>query len=146
MIPDLPELIRTVECLEDYEEASAALIEIKQRTPAICANLAFHILDKALGDRYLQAFAFGMLYSTDRNRAFSWMRQHASNCDAYVFGSILTSIGIDAGLLEEVPELSEMVRMLRHVIAARTSDPSADRERWKEGLGWFERGYREKAS
>jgi hypothetical protein len=111
--------MKRVEELLDYEDVSDALLQLAHREPAVAARLASNILSAHAGDVYLRAFAVNMLYLTDRTQAFAYIRQNAATSEARVFWEMLQEVADDIGLLEASPELQEMVRFLRSVVAVR---------------------------
>jgi len=58
----------------------------------------------------------------DRTQAFAFIRQHAATSEARVFWEMLH----DIGLLEESPELQQMVLFLRSIVVLRRTDIGED--------------------
>lgn len=125
MSSSVEELVKQVELLEDYEEASKALLQIVHRAPATGERLALDLLRSNAGDVHLRAFAFSMLYRANKDTAFEYVRENASTCEARVFGAMLGEIADDVGLFDDSVDLQEMVAHLRSVIFHR-HDKEAD--------------------
>jgi len=126
METDLPlsiiELVKQVEALEDYEVAADALLALSRRDPATCARLALRILAAGLGDVYLRASAFAMLYGCVRDVAFDYIHRHARDCEPYVFAAMLDQVVDDVGILQESVALQRAVRYLKPIVALRAHE------------------------
>ena len=125
MLSDIENLVKKVECLEDYEQASQALMEIVRREPESGSVLAMNLLRSNAGDVHLRAFAFSMLYRANRTRAFGYIRENSQMCEPAVFLAMLSEVAEDVGLVNESSELRQMVAFLRESISYR-SDRQVD--------------------
>ena len=74
---------------DDLFIANSALSMLSQRQPSRAASVAADILEKKLGDRYLQAAAINVLFDTDPQAAVATICRHFKDWDPYVFHSIL---------------------------------------------------------
>lgn len=127
-----------VERLEDYEQASKALMEVVHREPATGGQLALNLLRSKAGDEHLRAFAFSMLYRANRASAFEYLQQNSSTSEPAVFGAMLGEVAEDVGLLSESAELRQMVAYLQSAILRR---PDNDADSMKRGVREFRRVY-----
>ena len=66
---DTSKLIEIIECLEDYEEVSEALVELSTRDNDKMLELGANILTRELGDKYLQGLTFGLVYGSNAKLA-----------------------------------------------------------------------------
>lgn len=112
MSSNLPDLVRQVELLEDYEQSAQALMDVVHIEPAVGARLASNALRSAAGDAHFRAFAFNMLYRADRQAAFNFIREKAAICEPQVFSAMLDEVADDVGLLEESQDLRQIVQLL----------------------------------
>lgn len=119
MSPNISELVRQVEILDDYEQGSQALMDVVRLEPALGAQLAMNALTSAAGDVHFRAFAFSMLYRADRQAAFDFIRENAATCEPQVFSSMLSEVADDVGLLEESQDLRQIVQFLLLIIRER---------------------------
>jgi hypothetical protein len=134
----IEDLVKQVERLEDYEQASQALMEVVHREPATGERLALTLLRSKAGDVHLRAFAFSMLYRANRAAAFEYARENSSTCEPAVFEAILGEVADDVGLLSESSELQLMVAYLRRAISNR---PDHHLEEIRRGAHEFLRVY-----
>ncbi|WP_143074258.1 hypothetical protein [Roseateles sp. YR242] len=116
----IEDLVRQVECLEDYEQASQALMDVVHLEPATGGRLALNLLRSTAGDVHLRAFAFSMLYRANRAVAYEYARKNSGLCEAPVFLAMLGEVVEDVGLLNESTELQQVVADLRSAISHRT--------------------------
>ena len=138
MSSNIEDLVKQVERLEDYEQASNALMEVVHREPATGERLALHLLRSKAGDVHLRAFAFSMLYRANRATAFEYVRENSSTSEPAIFGAMLGEVAEDVGLLNESAELRQMVAYLRSAISHR---PDNDAEAMKLAVNDFRRVY-----
>lgn len=135
-------LIKQVESLEDYEQASQALMEIVHKEPVVGLCLALNILIFNKGDVHLRAFAFSMLYRVNKSAAFHYIQEKAKTCEPKVFLAMLGEVTEDAGLLNDSLELREMIAFIREAILYRRD---YDTEELRRGVRDFMIAYDLKA-
>lgn len=134
----LEDLVKEVNALEDYENASNALMQIAHRVPELGAELALKILREARGDEHFQAFAFNMLYSANRSQALIYVREHMLSAGAKVFASMLSEVAEDVGMLEESNDLKEIVAGLSEALRQRPQEQLLE---FKKSVELFARTY-----
>lgn len=130
----IEDLVRQVECMEDYEQASRALMEVVHLEPATGYQLALNIINSTAGDVYLRAFAFSMLYRANRTAAFEYAKKYSLLCETSVFLAMLGEVVEDVGLLKESTELQQFVAVLRSAISRRMDN---DVDVMKRGIHEF---------
>lgn len=128
MKPNVIELVRQIEALEDYEESSEALLQLSRLSPTTASSLALRILTEQAGDVHLQAFAFYMLYRTSRDVAFQYIAENSLTCDQAILAEMVGEVTTDVGLLPESVDLAEVVQLLRSTVAVRRTEGRAIRE------------------
>jgi hypothetical protein len=121
MEKDIDSMLHELNSMENYEEASNALLGLTRQRPDLAKKYASEILISEKGDSHMQAFAFNMLYRLDRDEAFNFIRQAANSCGVTVFAAMLSEVTDDVGLYSESIELREIVQFLRDKIAQRAS-------------------------
>jgi hypothetical protein len=133
-------LVEMIASLEDYDDAAGALTELKYENSNKAIKMAAEILEKEKGDVYLQASAFGILYSIDQTEGFRLIREKSSEIDPIVLGSMLECVTEDASFIEGNTELLEIVKKLSLRIDKLTNE---DRDRIADSLSWFKESYTE---
>ncbi|MFB5681416.1 hypothetical protein ACE3NQ_10885 [Paenibacillus terreus] len=137
---DLVELIKR---LENYEEVSSALTELSQRDKTILIPLCHNILQAELGDEYLQAIAFNLLYTSDREKAMEWVKVKLESVFTSVLGEIFDNLSTDSLQPFGLSLSSEFLQSL----ADRYFDFSDDdKKRIYENYEWFKESYKDKLS
>ncbi|MEF2967766.1 hypothetical protein V3851_18195 [Paenibacillus sp. M1] len=63
------ELIAVINRLEDFDEVTTALTELSIRDKELAGPPCLKILEESLGDEFLQAVAFHLLYEFDNEKA-----------------------------------------------------------------------------
>ena len=106
--------------VEDFEEASDSLRELRKYHPLQARDVALRILRERIGDVYYQAFAFEILYAVALHDAVAYIESHAESESAYVFGAMLDSVTEDVGALESRDEIQKAVSLLRKALANRS--------------------------
>ncbi len=122
MQADINTSIQQLRSLENYEEASNALLLLARQRPDLAQEFALEILKLGRGDGYLRAFAFNMLYGLDKVAAFSFIRQMADSSDSLLFSAMLTEVADDVGLFGESKELQGIVSLLLGVLEKRNEE------------------------
>jgi hypothetical protein len=133
-------LVETIASLEDYDGAAGALTELKYENSDKALKMAAEIVEQEKGDVYLQASAFGILYSIDQTEGFRFIREKSSEIDPIVLGSMLECVTEDSSLIEGNTELLEIVKKL-NLRADKLSNE--DRDRIADSLSWFKESYAE---
>ena len=132
------QLISEVENIEDLELAADSLQLLKSSGPIQATRLAFLILENGSGDKYLQSFAFSILYSIDRMEAFGHIKNHLEDMDVHVFKSALESLAEDSPIINEIPGMRDIVKILK---ARIKSLGGADAKKYQYEIRWFKKTY-----
>jgi hypothetical protein len=119
-MPNIIDMIKQVELLEDYEQASQSLMDVVHVDPVTGGKLALNILKSNSADVYFRYFAFCMLYRANRSAAFEYITEHSSTCDSEVFGSMLCEISEDSGLYSDSCEIQKAVSQLKLALLQRS--------------------------
>jgi hypothetical protein len=127
-------LLETVLSLTDYEEAASALIELKYINRQKAGKLALDILEKGKGDVHFQAGAFEVLYSVDQLKAFEFIKEKRDSVDVIVLRSMLECVTEDSSLIDDNPEMLDIVRVLNTNVEQLSAD---DMEKIGDTLDWF---------
>ncbi|MBD2773835.1 hypothetical protein [Iningainema tapete] len=69
--------------------ATSALGELSRRKISITALIAWEILSKSRGDRYLQASALEILFNLNREQAMDYISKQAQHSNPYILNTIL---------------------------------------------------------
>ncbi|BAZ10361.1 hypothetical protein NIES4071_21760 [Calothrix sp. NIES-4071] len=69
--------------------ATSALVELRLRKSVVAAMVAYKILSKSKGDKYLQATALSVLFDTSREQAINFMLQEVPSSEPYILNSIM---------------------------------------------------------
>jgi hypothetical protein len=69
--------------------ATSALVELRLRKSAIAAIVAWEILSKSLGDKYLQASALSVLFDMNKEQAINFMLKQTQYSDLYIINTIM---------------------------------------------------------
>lgn len=86
-LPD--SLLRDLTLGDDLFIATSALVTLSQRRSKLAQTLASDILEKGLGDRYIQAAAIDVLFDMNPTSALDFITKQIQTCDAYLFNVIL---------------------------------------------------------
>ncbi len=69
--------------------ATSALVELRIRKSASSAILAWEILSKSLGDKYLQATALSVLFDMNQRQAINFMLKTTQDSNIYILNTIM---------------------------------------------------------
>lgn len=69
--------------------ATSALVELRLRKNAIAAIIAWKILSKSLGDKYIQAAALSVLFDMNQEQAINFMLKQTQHSDSYILNTIM---------------------------------------------------------
>ena len=119
---DCNALAATALDVEDFGEASNALLELKKKSESQVGEVALRILRESIGDVFYRAFAFEILYSVALNDAISYIDTHAVLDDPYIMGAMLESVTEECGALEGQEQILKAVVSLRKALTLRTAE------------------------
>lgn len=108
--------------VEDFEDASQALLALKREDRLLAREVALKILREQIGDVYYRALAFDILYSVALNDAVAYIELNAGTESPYVVGEMIESVTEDAGALESRDEILKAVLLLRKSLKLRSSE------------------------
>jgi PHD/YefM family antitoxin component YafN of YafNO toxin-antitoxin module len=131
-------LAAVVQDLEDFDEATIALTELKHVNPERAGEIASNILENGKGDSHFQASAFEILYSVNQPGALFYIENNSELVDLVVFRSMLESVTEDSSLVQINHDL---------LLAAKTLKARADRlssqdcQKIGDVLEWFKSSF-----
>ncbi|SDS42341.1 hypothetical protein SAMN05444162_1446 [Paenibacillaceae bacterium GAS479] len=135
------ELIAIINSLESDEEVAAALTELSIRDTKTAAPLCSKIVAENLGDEFLQAVAFNLLYEGDFEEAILIIAKRVAHAPATLLGAMMDSLSEDS--LQPVGK--SLSPAFLHSIAARYLELSdEDKERIVENYEWFQESFEDK--
>ena len=120
-------------------EASELLMNLHIENNPIAQRLALLVLDKQKGDRYLQGYAFTVLYGASRPEAIEYIHQHAATCDVFIFGAMIAEVTSDSEQEEGREELMKAVEVLKQVLQERDTE---ELERISDDIQWFKESFK----
>ncbi|GGD60021.1 hypothetical protein [Paenibacillus nasutitermitis] len=135
------ELMVIINRLEIFEEAAAALTELSIRDTEAAVPSCSKILAENLGDEFLQAVAFNLLYEGDAELAMEIIRKQVSHAPAALLGAMMDNLSTDS--LQPVGQ-SLPSSFLRSVVDRYQALNDTDQERILENYEWFQESYKDK--
>ena len=128
------ELVDIIDKLENFEEATDALTDLKYLNPERAGEAAFQILSKQRGDSHFQARAFEILYSVDQKLSIDFLNENLETVNLDILGAILECITEDAPLVEDNKDLRKVLATL----SAKVQRLSAvECKKLGDTLDWF---------
>ncbi|WP_054024438.1 hypothetical protein [Bacillus sp. FJAT-28004] len=135
------QLIAIVNSLEDFEEVVTALTELSIRDMGKATPFCAKILEEHLGDEFLQAVAFNLLYEGDHEQAMKIVNKNVLSAPAALLGAIMDNLSTDS--LQ--PFGKSLSSGFLHSIVDRYSELSdADKILILENYEWFQESYEDK--
>lgn len=135
------DLIELIKSLENYEEVSYALTELSQRDKTSLISLCQNILLSDLGDEYLQAIVFNLLYNSDSEKALEVVNVKLDSVSISVLGEIFDNLATDS--LQPIG-ISLSPDFLRSIVNRYLEFNDAEKKRIFENYEWFKESYEEK--
>jgi hypothetical protein len=86
------EILQQLALEDELFIANSALVELRLRKSNIAAIVAWDILSKPLGDKYLQAAALSTLFEMKQEQAIDFMLKQAQYCELYILNTIIELI------------------------------------------------------
>lgn len=138
------ELTSIIENLNDFDDASNALSELSLRNNwEEVIKHSVKILEENLGDEFLQASAFNLLYTTDVEKAVKIIEARKSDASPSLLGEIMNNLASNS--LQ--PFENSLPKVLFKSIADRYSDfDGEDQERISDDFEYFMEKYENKFS
>ncbi|MBN7134790.1 hypothetical protein A7A76_08660 [Lysobacter enzymogenes] len=124
--------LQTVEVVIDevvdgwsYLSACHALGELVRRSPQQALPV---VLGELRPTSMILDCAFMYYYALDRTAALDYIEEHAAQADVWLFGSMLSEVSGDVGLLPEAVEILRAARLLLRLLRERElQDPTGIR-------------------
>ncbi|MBP1996724.1 hypothetical protein [Paenibacillus eucommiae] len=135
------QLIAIVNSLENFEEVATALTELSIRDKEKASPFCYKILEENLGDEFLQAVAFNLLYEGDHEKAMEIVNKNILSAPAAVLGAIMDNISTDS-LQPFGKSLSS--EFLNSIVDRYLELSDADKKRILENYEWFQESYKNK--
>jgi hypothetical protein len=108
--------------VEDVEEASSSLLELKKANKTLAREVTLKILRERIGDVFYRALAFDVLYSVAMQDAVAYIGSDGCTESVYVLGAMIDVVTEDAGALTGRDEILKAVSVLRRVLEVRPQD------------------------
>lgn len=135
------ELLTIINSLENFDEVSTALTELSIRENEIVAPYCFKILEESLGDEFLQAVAFNLLYECNQEKATEIVNKNLLSAPAALLGAIMDNLSTDS-LQTFGKSLSS--EFLKSIVNRYLDFNDADQKRIFENYDWFQESYKDK--
>jgi hypothetical protein len=90
------ELEKLISEIIDIEEAPSALNELYERDIELSMALGKNILEKSLGDEYLQAVVVEFIFNHDKRYIVDFVECRITTIDYYVYGCILDCLSVES--------------------------------------------------
>lgn len=135
------ELIAIIIRLESDEEAASALTELSIRDGEAAAYYCMKMLDENLGDDFLQAVAFSLLYECIPEQAMLIINKRVAHAPAALLGAMMDNLSADS--LQPVGQ-SLSPAFLRSIKDRYSGLSDEDKERILDNYEWFKNSYGDK--
>ncbi|MFD0678038.1 MULTISPECIES: hypothetical protein [unclassified Paenibacillus] len=135
------ELIAIINHLENFEEVATALTELSIRAKETAAPFCSKILEENLGDEFLQAVSFNLLYEGDQEEAMVIVNKIVSHAPAALLGAIMDNLSTDS--LQPVGK-SLSTQFLKTIVDRYLELSDADKTRIQENYEWLQESYEDK--
>lgn len=135
------ELISVIIRLENFDEVTSALTELFIRNKEIVEPYCLKILEEDLGDEFLQAVAFNLLYEVDHEKANEMINKKLEGAPAAVLGAIMDKLSVDS--LQPFGE-SLSSDFLKSIVGRYLELCDDDKKRILENYEWFKESYEDK--
>ncbi|EFM11309.1 hypothetical protein PaecuDRAFT_1755 [Paenibacillus curdlanolyticus YK9] len=135
------ELIMIIDGLENLEEVSIALTELSIRNTGLVLPYCLKILEGNLGDEFLQAVAFNLLYESDNGIAMGIFNPKLSSIPVALLGAIMDNLSTDS-LQPFGASLSS--EFLQSIIDRYLELSDSDRKRILDNYEWYKESYKDR--
>lgn len=133
---DTLEKISLFEEIVEWPDVALHALKIIDGPRAI--RVALNILENRIYDVYYQAWAFDVLYGLSLADALMYISKNATTEDWYVFKTMLSQVGADAGAEEGRDLILEAASILRSALSLR---PPEEIAKMKEDIEFFKNGF-----
>ncbi|MEK3903610.1 MULTISPECIES: hypothetical protein [unclassified Paenibacillus] len=138
---DDTELISIVTNLENLDEVTTALTELSIRYKEMVVPYCIKILGEDLGDEFLQAVAFNLLYEVDHEKAKEIITKKLTKASATLIGAIMDNLSSDS--LQPFGE-SLSSEFLTAILERYLELRDADKKRIQDNYEWFKESFEKK--
>lgn len=135
------ELIAVINKLENFDEVTTALTELSIRDKELAGPLCLRILEENLGDEFLQAVAFHLLYEFDNDKAKGVITKKLIDAPTALLGAMMDSLSAER--LQPFGE-SLSSEFLNAIVRRFLELSDADKTRILENYEWFKESYEDK--
>lgn len=137
------ELITIITNLDNLDEVTTALTELSIRDKEGAVPYCLKILKEDLGDEFLQAVAFNMLYEVDHEKAKEIITEKLTNASTALIGAIMDNLSTNS--LQPFRE-SLSAEFLNAILERYFDLSDADKERIHDNYEWFQESFEKKLS
>ncbi|KOR87849.1 hypothetical protein [Paenibacillus solani] len=137
------ELITIITKLDNLDEVTTALTELSIREKEAAVPYCLKILEEDLGDEFLQAVAFNLLYEGDHEVAKEIITKKLTNASTALIGAIMDNLSTDS--LQPFGE-SLSSEFLNAILERYLELSDADKKRIHDNYEWFKESFEEKLS
>ena len=134
------ELIQIIEIMGDYDEVADALIELKHRKNDKVFSMLNKIIREQLGDVYLQAMAFELLYQINFEEALTLLNEKINEFDPYILASAMDCLSEDSEVID-IKLVEDIVKKLLQRSKSRELDDTHLGQVVREAIDWFKESY-----
>jgi len=93
---NIDELIAVINSLENFDEVTTAMTELSIRDKELAGPLCINMLEENLGDEFLQAVAFNLLYEFDNQKAKEILTKKLIGAPTALLGAIMDNLSADS--------------------------------------------------
>lgn len=134
------EIEAIVESMENYEEVEDALEELIRRREEKSIAISKKIVEDKLGDIYLQARVFELIYNEDLRCAIELLDKNMDDLDSYVIACALDCLSEDSNIIDLMMVSGVVKKLLIKIDDIQTADTSIGNN-IKESIEWFKNSY-----
>lgn len=138
---NVEELIGLIDSLENLDEVTTALTELAIRDKELAKFHSLKILESDMGDEFLQAMAFNLLYEADNEKAKETANSKLTKAPAALLGAIMDSLASDS-LQPFGKSLSPS--FLKTIQQRYLELTDSEKKRISENYDWFKESFEEK--
>lgn len=115
------DLISLIRNMLDFEETTAALIELDSRNSTIALELAIDILENDKGDEYLQATVWNIIFFDNKKEAIKILNNRKAIIGKSLLNEIITDLVEYKSEIELSSELAKKIILSYNQINIRNS-------------------------
>lgn len=134
------EIEAVVKSMENYEEVEDALEELIRRREDKFIAISRKIVEDKLGDIYLQARVFELIYNEDLKCAIELLEKNMDNLDSYVIACAMDCLSEDSNIVDLMMVSGVVKKLLMKCDDIQTGNTSIGNN-IKESIEWFKNSY-----